>query len=107
VGHYPTNIIDVRDIQDIEDEYQNKISHFLIKLRDYQVHLKCDNYDEKNQWIKAIGFMREKFKASCFFSERKYKEDIQDEMKLQIYSENEQRNWEQAKVGGITNHRNR
>lgn len=98
LGVSPANIIDVRDIVGIEDSYKNKISHFLVKLADYELHLKCDNYDVKNNWIKAIRYMKDKFKNSSFFNSRKYKEEINDEVMLQIYAENEQKQWEKVKV---------
>lgn len=90
--------MDVRDIVEIEDSYQNKISHFLIRLVDNELHLKCDNYDVKNNWIKAIRFMKRKFKNSNHFSKRKYKEEINDEIMLEIYAENEQKHWKQVQV---------
>jgi hypothetical protein len=49
-------------------------------------------------WIKAITFMKDKFKASCFFNKRKYKEEIDDEIMLEIFSEIEQSHWDSLKV---------
>ena len=96
---FPSNIIDIRDIQDVIDNYKKKISHFLIKLKNKEIHLKCDNYDEKNKWLQAIQYMRNKYSSSCYFNERKYKEDIDDETSLLIYAENEMRHWDEIKVG--------
>jgi hypothetical protein len=96
---FPLNIINVRDIKDVIDNYKDKMSHFLIKLDDGSMHLKCDNYDVKNEWLKAIQFMREKFKASYFFNQRKYKEAIDDETSMRIRAENEWSNWESLQVG--------
>ena len=88
----------MRDIQEIKNNYKKKISHFLIKLKNKQIHLKCDDYDEKNKWISAITFMKNKYSLSCYFNERNYKEKLDYETKLRIFSENEQDHWEDIKV---------
>jgi hypothetical protein len=74
------------------------MSHFLIELEKHKIHLKCDNYDEKNEWIKAILFMKEKFETSVYMNQAKYKEKLDDETKIQIYAENEWANWEDIRV---------
>ena len=73
------------------------MSHFMINLGKHKIHLKCDNYDEKNQWLKAIAFMREKFQTSGFMK-KEHKEELDYETKTKIYAENEWANWEEIRV---------
>ena len=80
------------------DNYQKKISHFLLRLKDKEVHLKCDDYDQKNKWVGAIRYFRARHQSTICFNERYYKETLDDETKIQIYAENEQRHWDQVKV---------
>ena len=89
----------MRDIKDVVDNYKDKLSHFLIQLEGNSLHLKCDNYDEKNDWLRAIQFMRDRFQSSCFFSQRKYKERIDDETSIRIQAEIEWKNGDELQVG--------
>lgn len=88
----------MREIKDVVDNYKGKISHFLIELPDNQIHLKCDNYDDKSAWIKAINFMRDRFQSSLYFNQRRYKEKLDDETSLRIIAENEWKNWDDIQV---------
>jgi hypothetical protein len=62
------------------------------------MHLKCDDYDQKNKWVSAIEYMRTRYSSSMSFNERNYKETIDDETSLKIYAENERRHWDEIKV---------
>ena len=95
---YPSNIIDVRNIKDLEDNYKNKLSHFLLKLEDSDIHLKCDDYDAKAEWINVINFFRDKYNTDVVYNEFKYKEKLDDETSLRIYAENEMKHWDSIKV---------
>lgn len=88
----------MRDIVEVVDEFRGKISHFLVRLPDYELHLKSDNYDVKNAWVEAIRFMKAKFASDCFYEQRGYKEEINDEAMLEIYAELEQQLWESVRV---------
>jgi hypothetical protein len=67
-------------------------------VADSDIHLKCDDYDEKAKWITAINFFRKQFSSEGVFSEYKYKEKLDDETSLRIYAENEILNWSTIKV---------
>jgi hypothetical protein len=86
----------VRSIVDIEDNFEGKLSHFLVDMGKNKMHLKCDNYDEKDLWLKAIEFMRNKFRTSGMGGQ--YKEGVDDETRTRIYAENEWANWEEIRV---------
>ena len=70
----------------------------MIRLEENEMHLKCDNYDFKAEWLKAINFMRDLYSNETFFHQRKYKEGLDDETSFRIFAENERKNWKLAKV---------
>ena len=96
----PSNCLDIRNIKDIVDNYNNKDEHFLIRNQDDStLHLKCDKMGEKEVWIEAINYMRE-FYANDKSSKIIFK-DLDEETRIEILSENDLRFWSKNKV---TNH---
>lgn len=75
------------------------MSHFRLLLPKRQLHLKCDDYDQKARWVLAIRFLSAKYSSARSFEERKYKERTDDETSLRIIAENETRHWAEMEVG--------
>ena len=99
IGIFPSFIIDVRSIEKIVDSYSGKYDHFMIRAKKLNLHLKCDIMDEKKKWIDSINFMRDQYKSdkTPFILQK----ELDDEIKLEILSENDLRYWNEIKVYNI------
>ena len=94
-------MIDVLDITEIKEAYENKLNHFaLIILGKHTIHLKLENYDLIARWILAIRKLREYyFDLGYRSTTQEYKEPVKDLIMLKIMAENESRNPQYLLVG--------
>lgn len=96
----PSTIIDVADIRDVVNDFNNKAGHMLIRLDRQDLHLKSDEVEVKNKFVESVQYMREIFSVKqSTRKEQKTKNRVDDEIKLEILAENDVSDWARIQVG--------
>lgn len=83
------------DIEGVQEKYQGKKNHFLIKLKTHEMHLKCDDQKEADAWVEAINNLLQVFKGKKlvnFDIDRKYKDKLDVRVQNLIMKELECKN---------------
>jgi hypothetical protein len=88
---FPIFIVDIRAIEKIVDSYSGKYDHFMLRGKNMDLHLKCDNMEDKTKWIEGIKYLKEYYKHDN--SPLIIQKEMDDEMKLDILAENDLRFW--------------
>ena len=80
INDRPESVIFINQIKDIEDNYGGKKSHFLLKLDQENIHMKCDENSEKEKWVTSIRKLMEIYKGKKILDwdddKRSHKEEI-------------------------------
>jgi len=80
----PDSIIFVSDIEQLEDNYEGKKGHFLIKIVSGEsIHFKSDSIPEKEIWVQAVNAFREHYKGMKS-SEEDTRESHKEEIDLKV-----------------------
>lgn len=53
----------ITDIKEIVDNYEGKETHFLLRLDNEQIHLKCDDVKQKQAWVASLNFLRKAYEG--------------------------------------------
>jgi len=83
--------VDIRAIDKIVDSYSGKYDHFMLRGKGMDLHLKCDDMDQKKKWIDRINYLKEYYKEDN--SPLIIQKEMDDEIKLAILAENDLRFW--------------
>ena len=91
------DLIYIKQISEIIDEYKDKKTHFFIKTIDNnEYHFKCKDTKEKNDWIKTLNFFRDYYKNETIEGEGII-EEIDLETDIRISAEIEKLNFDKIK----------
>ena len=74
------------------------MNHFLIRLENFDVHLKLEDCKLKRKWVDSIEYMRTVFSKPKDDKKVHYEKKMDNEINLEILAENEIRNWLKIKV---------
>lgn len=74
----------ITEIKELVDNYEGKKSHFLLKLENETVHLKCDEAAEKDRWVQAITRLRTIYQGKKVFDFEDDRKSHKDEIDVRI-----------------------
>ncbi len=74
----------ITEIKELVDNYEGKKSHFLLKLDNEAVHLKCDDAAEKERWVQAISKLRAIYQGKKVFDFEDDRKSHKDEIDIRI-----------------------
>lgn len=80
----PEAVVFISDIQELVDNFDGKKGHFMLRMEQESIHLKCDEVKDKSKWVESIEGLRLAYAGKRIFDWEDDRKSHKDELDVRV-----------------------